>query len=125
MPDFKDVIDVTGSAQYQQFSTIKGAIGIFSIALLSLACLDRSMYISAKPNSNTLLNMNYGIRGAQSPHFKIPVQFPKIKKFWILDDVDRISEITELLTTYFIVSCPDPTPHAVCLQYNIPCDPVT
>ena len=41
----------------------------------------RSVYISAKPKSNTLQNMNYRIRGVRSPNFEIPVQIPKIKSF--------------------------------------------
>ena len=40
-----------------------------------------SMYVSAKPKSNMLSNMNYGIRSARSPNFEIPVQFPKIRSF--------------------------------------------
>ena len=57
------------------------------------------MYIFAKPKSNTLLNMNYRIWGTRVQISKYQSNFQN-QKFWILDNIDRISKITDLLPNF-------------------------
>ena len=57
-----------------------------------------SVYISAKPKSN-MLNMNYGIRVARVQISKSQSNFQS-QKFWILDNIERISKITDLLPNF-------------------------